>query len=488
MNGSWTFGQKLAFGFGALMALGVVIAGVAVYATRSLSEAKDRVIVAAIRDLGDAAQLQLVIERRSSAARGFLLTADQTFLARTAERRAESYDLLAKLRAASGAEGTSLLDRVERSLTAYADVLDKSVAARKAPDADLNAVARLFNDEVTPVMDELRLAIESFVARRRAQLEEERDAATAAATLSQGLVVGVAALAVLLGAVIALVLGRGLARQLGAAIQHIQSSSAELQAASSQQASATREQGAAMSEIATTIRELLATSRQIAEGAQRVARIADETAAGARGGGEVVARTQEAVGETKRQMELVVEKMLDLGRRSQEIGGVLELVGELLEQTNILAINATIEAAGAGEGGRRFAAVADEIRKLSDRVAGSAKEVRSLVDEVRASVHATIMATEGGSKAVDAGTRRFEEVATAFERIMAQVSTTTEAAREIELSTKQQTTAVEQVNGAIVNVSQSARETEASTAQTVQTASELAALSRDLARLVRSDA
>ncbi len=166
-------------------------------------------------------------------------------------------------------------------------------------------------------------------------------------------------------------------------------------------------------------------------------------------GCQVVGRAQDSIASIKRQVDLVVTHMLELGRRSQQIGGVLELVNELLEQTNILAINATIEAASAGGEGRRFAAVADEIRKLSDRVGGSAKEVRALVDEIRASVNTTVMATESGSKAVDSGTRQFGEVAAQFKHIAGQVATTTDAAREIELSTKQQATAVEQVNVAI---------------------------------------
>ena len=70
--------------------------------------------------------------------------------------------------------------------------------------------------------------------------------------------------------------------------------------------------------------------------------------------------------------------MLDLGRKSQQIGGVLEIINELSEQTNILSINASIEAAGAGENGKRFAVVADEIRKLAERVGGSTKEIRGL--------------------------------------------------------------------------------------------------------------
>jgi methyl-accepting chemotaxis protein len=186
-------------------------------------------------------------------------------------------------------------------------------------------------------------------------------------------------------------------------------------------------------------------------------------------------------------VDLIVGHMLDLGKKSQQAGSILEIINELAEQTNILAINATIEAAGAGDAGKRFAVVADEIRKLADRVGGSTKEIRGLIEDIRASVNTTVMATEGGVKAVDAGARQFSDVTSAFGQIGGLVGTTTEAAREIELSTKQQTTAVEQVNVAISNVAQATKESEASATQTLQTVTQLATLSRELMKLIRED-
>jgi methyl-accepting chemotaxis protein len=179
--------------------------------------------------------------------------------------------------------------------------------------------------------------------------------------------------------------------------------------------------------------------------------------------------------------------MLDLGKKSQQIGAVLDIVSELAEQTNILAINATIEATGAGEAGKRFAVVADEIRKLADRVTGSTKEIRGLIDDVRSAANTSVMTTETGSKSVDAGSRQFEEVISAFKQIADMVATTTEAAREIELSTKQQSSAVEQVNVAITNAAQATKENEASSTQVLQTSSQLAALSKELLLLVQSE-
>jgi methyl-accepting chemotaxis protein len=198
-----------------------------------------------------------------------------------------------------------------------------------------------------------------------------------------------------------------------------------------------------------------------------------------------VTKANVSIADIKRQVDLIVIHMLDLGKKSQQIGGILEIINELAEQTNILSINASIEAAGAGENGKRFAVVAEEIRKLADRVGGSTKEIKGLIDDIRAAVNTTVMTTEGGTKAVEAGAIQFAEVAIAFRQIVGLVSTTTEAAREIELSTKQQSTAVSQVNIAVANVAQSAQENEVSSSQTLQTATELTKLSRDLLRLIQ---
>ena len=222
---------------------------------------------------------------------------------------------------------------------------------------------------------------------------------------------------------------RSLSGRIGEAVRHVESSSSELQSAANQQASGAKESSTAMNEITTTISELLATSRQIAESAQRVAHVAEETSAAARAGDQTVQKTHESVGDIKRQVDIIVTHMLDLGKKSQQIGGILEIINELAEQTNILAINATIESAGAGDAGKRFGVVADEIRKLADRVGGSTKEIRALIEEIRAAVNTTVMATEGGTKAVDLGARQFVEVTSALSQITALLATTTEAAQ-----------------------------------------------------------
>lgn len=278
---------------------------------------------------------------------------------------------------------------------------------------------------------------------------------------------------------------RGMNRTIGVAVQRMQSSAAELQAAATQQVRGAREQATSSQEVSTTIVALLSASRQIAERARKVTETANQTTSAARTGDKSVERADEAIAAILRQVERIVFHMLALGRKSQEIGAILDIINALSEETNILAINATVEAAGAGEAGHRFSVVADEIRKLSDRTGASAREIRALIEEIRGAANTTVMATETGSKAAEAGAIEFRDVAVNFRRIVELVGSTAVAAREIELSTRQQASAVEQVNVAIGDVAESARQTQASSAQTLATASEIAALSRELASLIQ---
>ncbi len=489
MRQNWTFGQRLGAGLAVLVALTIVIGLVAVRALRSVVESKDRVITVDAQLLADAQRLRAATERKGGALRGFLLTREERFFDQMQDARTEFAAALGRLKDhAPAEEGRLLLETVERAETDHQQAADRVVALRRSEVSSLDAAARAFDEQVAPKRDQLDAFVNSFVTRQERVMEETRQASSSAASSASALLLGIGAAVVLCAAVLAVLLIRTLGRQIGSAVGKVESSSAELQAAASQQAAGAKEQATAMSEITTTISELLAMSRQIAESAQRVAQIASQTAQAARSGEATVEKAHESIAVIKRQVDLVVSHTLELGKRSQQIGAVVDVVSELAEQTNILAINATIEAAGAGETGKRFAIVADEIRKLADRVAGSAKEIRGQIDDVRAAVNTTIMATESGSKAVDAGSRQFGEVASGFKQISDLVSTTTEAAREIELSTQQQTTAVEQVNVAISSVAQATRETEASSGQTLQTAGLLAGLSRELLRLVRPEA
>jgi methyl-accepting chemotaxis protein len=485
MQTRWTFGQKLALGLTAKAVITVVLAAAAVYALHSVTAVKDRVITNNARLLAEAYRLEGTASERMGTVRAYLLTGDQADREVIRGLRRTFFDRLEQVsQLAVSPEERAALDQISRDTTTQFDAGD-SVADMRQSAEKLPEVGKAFEERVIPLNKILRAHLADFVALEQKNLDAAKNQASEAARTAIGVLTVIACAGVFSAVVLVVVLTRTLSRQIGSAVQHIQNSSSELQAAANQQTAGAKEQVAAMTEISTTINELMATARQIAESAQGVARIADSTSAAARNGDETVSRAHGEVSAIRKQVDIVVEHMLDLGKKSQQIGGILEIINELAEQTNILSINATIEAAGAGEAGRRFAVVADEIRKLADRVGGSTKEIRGLIDQIRAAVNAAVMATESGSKAVDAGTRQFAEVATVFRRITELLGTTAEAAKEIELSTKQQSSAVEQTNAAIANVAQTSREAEAGSNQVLQTVAELTALSRDLGRLIR---
>ncbi len=486
MGRTWTFGRRLGAGF-ALAGLTLLLVAIFGYQQTEHLIENDHWVNHTTLVRESIARLLADMVDAETGQRGFLITGKDEFLEpyrRSTGQIEHGYGALKNLTADN--------PRQQRRLEAVWPLLEeRSAELRDAIElrrsGGVEAVAReVATGRGLRTMQALRSALSEMdkdeadlLVTRRA--EAEASSVTARAVIAWGSFLG----ALFVG-LVGWTIARALARQIGSTVGHIQSAAAELQAAANQQVTSAKEQATAMNEITTTISELLATAKQIAESARRVSAIAGDTASQSRTGDQTVQRTNESIATIQRQVELIVSHMLDLGRKSQQIGGILELINELAEQTNILAINATIEAAGAGENGKRFAVVAEEIRRLADRVAASTKEIRQLIEDIRSAVNKTVMTTEGGSKAVEAGTRLFEEVAVAFGQITSGMTTTTEAAREIELSTKQQSTAVEQVNTAAANVAQASRETEASSAQTLQTAAELAKLSRSLLQVVQA--
>jgi methyl-accepting chemotaxis protein len=488
MSRSWTFGRKIGAGFALVVALTMLVGAVAIYALRTVVASKDKVISSNVQNLIYVERLRAAVQFKVTGVRGFLLTRQAQYIEDMQEARAEISSVLDRLKEnASGDEGKRLVSEVTRFEQEHQDAVERIVTQGKA-GMPADDVLRQFDNDVLPVRTSLDEKIGALRSLEEKRMEDGKQSSSQTASLAITVVLLAVGITALLAISASLVLTRTLSGQIGSAVQHVQSSSSELQVAANQQASGAKEQATVMTEITTTARELLATSKQIADSAQRVAHIAEDTVKAARSGEQTVSTANDSIGSIKRQVDLIMTHMLDLGKKSQQIGGILELINELAEQTNILAINATIEAAGAGETGKRFAVVADEIRKLADRVGGSTKEIRSLIDEIQTAVNTTVMTTEGGIKAVDAGADQFMDVASTFKQIANLVGTTTEAVREIELSTKQQSTAVEQVTLAVTEVAKTTKETEVSSNQTYQTASQLTTLSRDLLRLIQPQA
>lgn len=484
MQGQWTFGRRLAAGFGVAGLVLVIIATVSYQTMEELVE-NERLVAHTYEVRANMARVLAFLTDVQNGQRGYLIVGQEAYLEPYESGVRDVRETLSTVTqlVADNPDQVQRLTRLATLVEARLAVVQQNIELRRSQgfEAAQQAITRQGREDMAQIRD----LIDQADGIEQRLLEQRSQAAQASVLFAERVSMWGGLGGVIIVAVMGLLITQSLGNSIGTAVGQVQSSAAELQAAATQQVSGTKEQASAMSEITTTISELLATSQQIAESARRVSQIAGQTTDGARKGQATVDTTHDSIAGIRQQVDQIVSHMLDLGKKSQEIGAVLDIVSELAEQTNILAINATIEAAGAGEAGKRFSVVADEIRKLADRVGASAKEIRGLIEDVRGAVNTTVMATETGSKSVDAGSRLFSDVAGAFARIAELVDTTAEAAREIELSTKQQSSAVEQVNLAISSVAQASKETEASSTQTLQTSTQLTSLSRDLLRIIK---
>jgi len=251
------------------------------------------------------------------------------------------------------------------------------------------------------------------------------------------------------------------ARALGSLVEQIQDSSIEVAAAggtiqttASELASGSSQQAAAVVEITASMEELARTAGQIAHNAANQADLAAHAEHSGDLGAGAVEEALRGVEEVQGRIETIAARADTLGARSKEIYRVLDLINEIAQETHILSLNAAIEAAAAGEHGRRFSVVADEVRRLAQRARESVESVRTLLEEFAGSIRATVVATEEGGKEVVRVLERARSAASSIEELRGALADTARVAREISLATGQQQGASDQVVLTLKEVSQ----------------------------------
>lgn len=278
---------------------------------------------------------------------------------------------------------------------------------------------------------------------------------------------------------------RTFVREINEAALQLSSSANEVLAASTQHESSSTEQAAAIHETTATMEELKHASAQIAENAGAVARVAEETLNSARSGRGAIAEFIQAMQQIRADGVAVSESITKLLRRVERIGTVVEVIDEIADRSDLLALNAALEGSRAGEAGKGFSIVAAEMRRLAENVLDSTKEIKNLITEIREATAAAAAAADASRQATEAGERLGSVAASAVEGILSGVQETSDAARVINLATQQQRTATEQVVASMGEIEEVTRQTTQASKQATGAAAELTQLAGRLSELIK---
>lgn len=243
-------------------------------------------------------------------------------------------------------------------------------------------------------------------------------------------------------------------------------------------------QRAETEQVATAMNEMSATVSEVASNASSAAGAAQNADNEAKGGQTIVQQTAEEIEKLATEVESAAEVIHQLEQDSENIGGVLDVIKGIAEQTNLLALNAAIEAARAGEQGRGFAVVADEVRTLASRTQESTQEIETMIDQLQKRAQTAVRVMEQGREQAQRGAEHAKEAAASLEAITRAVATINDMNTQIASAAEEQSTVAEEMNRNITTISQISEQTSAGSQQTTTASVELTKLAGQLQSLV----
>jgi|GEM_PF-1138069 len=266
--------------------------------------------------------------------------------------------------------------------------------------------------------------------------------------------------------------------------QSVAASSTEIAASAEEMAQTLTTQEMSASQVAAAIAEMSSSVAEVASQGGEAAASAQQSGQRATGGGEIVQRTVSEMALINDEVASAASEVNELSAKATNIGEVLEVINAIADQTNLLALNAAIEAARAGEHGRGFAVVADEVRKLAERTQQATLEVASSISAIQDGTRTTVERIQRCTERVSAGTGLAQEAGAALQEIVDSASEVERLIQSISAATTQQAGASEEVTSSMENISSGTRETSMAAKQAAEAAASLSSESERLRALV----
>ncbi len=276
----------------------------------------------------------------------------------------------------------------------------------------------------------------------------------------------------------------GLISRISDSSSQLASASEQLAASATQIASGADKQSGQTVHIASAMEEMNATVIEVAKNSQQVSESARSAQSIAIKGGDVVSQAIVAMKDVAESTSVTADTIKRLGRSSEEIGTIVSVINDIADQTNLLALNAAIEAARAGEQGRGFAVVADEVRKLAERTTKATKEISSMIGTIQTETSKAVDAMAEGTVKVQNGVKLANEAGDALKRIVSGVENVTDMISHIATSAEEQSSTTDEITQNMDSIADVAKANVTAIGEVSRATAEMARLATDLKSLV----
>jgi methyl-accepting chemotaxis protein len=276
----------------------------------------------------------------------------------------------------------------------------------------------------------------------------------------------------------------GIIRRLSDNSMSVSSAAIQMHSTAAQMATSTEELAAQAGTIATACEEMSATSSEIARNCHMAADDSAKANDAARMGSQVVEETVNVMSRIADRVRSTAQTVETLGSRSDQIGQIIGTIEDIADQTNLLALNAAIEAARAGEQGRGFAVVADEVRALAERTTRATREIGEMIKSIQTETRSAVSAMNEGVREVEQGTAEAAKSGDALRHILEQIASVTNQINQIAVAAEEQTATTMEINNNIQQISEVAHITSTSSHEEASAANQLSSLAEDLKGMV----